>query len=82
LARSEACENQAFEIDGRVLGLQFHIETNAASLKDILKHCRNELVDGPWVQSEEEILAGLPLHATANQQLLARLLDQLVSTAG
>jgi len=32
LARSEACENQAFQISRRVIGLQFHLETTPESL--------------------------------------------------
>ncbi|MEE9496142.1 MAG: amidotransferase, partial [Desulfobacterales bacterium] len=31
LASSEACRNQGFVIDSRVIGLQFHLETTSGS---------------------------------------------------
>jgi GMP synthase-like glutamine amidotransferase len=57
LYSSAACVNQAFVLD-RVIGLQFHLETTPAALAALVENCRPELVPGPWVQSEEEILAG------------------------
>ena len=39
IARSEACENQAFLYDGRVVGLQFHLEFTPQSLAAILPNC-------------------------------------------
>lgn len=57
LAESEGCANQAFQIGSNVLGLQFHLETTPASAKAIVDNCRDELVGGTYIQSEEEILA-------------------------
>ena len=51
LARSEACENQAFLYDDRVLGLQFHLESTPESVELITRHCRDELVPAAWIQS-------------------------------
>lgn len=42
LAYSEACKNQGFKI-GRSVGLQFHLETTAESMKSILENCADEL---------------------------------------
>jgi GMP synthase (glutamine-hydrolysing) len=58
IAESDACRNQAFECDGRVIGLQFHIDTTLESIRRLVEHCGNELVPGEYVQSEEEMLAG------------------------
>ncbi|HWB58822.1 MAG TPA: type 1 glutamine amidotransferase [Chthoniobacteraceae bacterium] len=55
IARSEACENQAFVYDGRVVGLQFHIEFTRKSLDTIIPNCANELVEGKYIQAAEEM---------------------------
>ncbi len=55
LARSPACENQAFQIGQHVIGLQFHLETTPESLRAILDNCRDELVSGPYIQTEREM---------------------------
>ncbi len=60
LASSEGCENQAFQMGQRVLGLQFHLETTPASAREIVTHCRDELVPSTTVQSESQILAAAP----------------------
>jgi GMP synthase-like glutamine amidotransferase len=57
LARSAACENQAFQLGRRVIGLQFHLETTPESARDIVSNCRSELVPSRYIQSEAEILA-------------------------
>lgn len=51
LAKSEACENQAFQIGRRVIGLQFHLETTPKSARAILDSCCDELVPGPYIQT-------------------------------
>lgn len=56
LARSAGCENQAFQI-GSVIGLQFHLETTPESADQIIRHCREELVAGEYVQTEQALRA-------------------------
>lgn len=56
LARSAACENQAFQINYHVIGLQFHLETTPESARLLVDHCRNELTEGEFIQTEDEIL--------------------------
>ena len=60
LARSAACENQAFQIGRSVIGLQFHLETTPESARQIVVNCRAELVAAQYVQSEQAILAAGP----------------------
>jgi len=55
LAESEACGNQAFLVDGRVLGLQFHLESTPASVAAICEHCADEIVPGRFVQTAAEM---------------------------
>lgn len=76
VARSEACENQAFIYDGRVIGLQFHLEFTPQSLKAILPNCANELVDGKYIQTAEAMhrpAADFAAMNVAMRELLDRL---------
>jgi len=56
LASSEAYLNQGFILNEKIIGLQFHLETTAASALDLTIHCRNELDNSQYVQTAEEIL--------------------------
>jgi len=58
LARSIACEQQAFLIKRKVIGLQFHLEVTYESISNLVLNCRNELtVDRAdrYVQTEQQI---------------------------
>ena len=57
LFSSEVCLNQAFLYKGNVLGLQFHFEATAETLKEMVTHGASELVEDKTVQSAEQILA-------------------------
>ena len=78
LASSAGCENQAFQVGRKVIALQFHLETTPASVEALVEHCRDELVPGPYVQSERELRdAPTARYAAINrlmEQVLARLL--------
>jgi GMP synthase-like glutamine amidotransferase len=57
LAQSEACPAQAFSAKGgRVLGLQFHLESSVESVGLLVNNCSDELVDGRYIQKGEHIL--------------------------
>jgi GMP synthase (glutamine-hydrolysing) len=58
LKESEACKTQAFWWDERVLGIQFHLETDEACLENMIDmgEAQEKSLD-TWVQSEEELLA-------------------------
>ncbi len=58
VASSPAYQHQAFEVEGHVAGLQFHLEMAEGNVRDIVENCRDELVPGPYVQSAEQILRG------------------------
>ncbi len=57
LASSSACRYQGFILDNRVVGLQFHLETTPESAQTLIHHCRDELDDSRYVQSEKEMLS-------------------------
>ena len=51
LARSQACEHQAFQLGTSAVGLQFHIETTPDLVDGLIAHGRHELRSRPCVQS-------------------------------
>lgn len=51
LAESGACANQAFEYDGRVVGLQFHLETNEESAGKLIENLSDEIKPAPYIQT-------------------------------
>lgn len=57
IAESKGCKNQAFQIGRNAIGLQFHLETTPTSAKALIENCRNELVDGKYIQTEKDILS-------------------------
>ena len=77
VADSDACSNQAFEYAGRVVGLQFHLEYTADSIRSMLAHCGHELVDGQFIQGPDQILAGLG-QIGRTRELLFSLLESML----
>ncbi|HLB31154.1 MAG TPA: gamma-glutamyl-gamma-aminobutyrate hydrolase family protein [Gammaproteobacteria bacterium] len=77
LARSGACENQAFQLGARVIGLQFHLEMNPGLLRTMIEGGWDELATGRYVQTEPEILAAAPGRYQAVNRVLVDLLDYL-----
>jgi len=76
IAASDACRNQAFSLDDRVLALQFHLEMTTESAKSLAEACGNELVDAPFVQSADEML-GDARRFDDTQATLAAVLESL-----
>lgn len=78
LARSDACEHQAFLIEERILGLQFHLEVTADSAKQLIQNCEHELIHAPFIQTAEQMLKDPQRFERANSVML-RCLDELTS---
>ena len=76
LARSEACDNQAFVYGERTLALQFHLEMTPEGLQTLVKHCAGEIEPGPYMQSPENMLSDPKRFRRANR-MMRRLLDGL-----
>jgi GMP synthase-like glutamine amidotransferase len=82
IAESAACANQAFVWGDRAFGLQFHLECTAEELADLVRECGDELTDGPWIHSADQIL-GRTRDLERGQELLRALLDGIAeATAG
>jgi GMP synthase-like glutamine amidotransferase len=73
---SEACKNQGFIYENRVIGLQFHVEMNKQTIKNVIENCRDELVEGKYIQKEDEMLDREDF-LTESRQLIFRLMDNL-----
>jgi GMP synthase-like glutamine amidotransferase len=75
LARSKGCENQAFQINEHVIGLQFHLETTPQSLQTLVSNCRQEIIPGTYVQTEKELLQA----TTATYAKINAIMNHLLS---
>ncbi|MEA3463381.1 MAG: gamma-glutamyl-gamma-aminobutyrate hydrolase family protein [Bacteroidota bacterium] len=78
IAGSQAFPNQGFIYANHVVALQFHLEVTPESVKELVVNCRDELVEGPYIQSEKEILSEKSTFE-ANHQVLFRFLAYLCS---
>ena len=78
LATSEAGINQGFTFnDGRVVALQFHLETTTDGMEALIGHCSHELVDAPYIQTAEQMRASASNVPEINR-MLENMLDSLV----
>jgi GMP synthase-like glutamine amidotransferase len=75
IAKNDGCKNQAFQLGRSVIGLQFHLETTPQSARELVAHCRNELVPAACIQTETEILSV----AAAQYQSINRLMDRILA---
>lgn len=77
IANSEGCENQAFQIGSCVIGLQFHLETTPDSAQAIVDNCRDELVEGEYIQTEKDILSAPQGRYNTINNLMINILEYL-----
>jgi GMP synthase-like glutamine amidotransferase len=80
LAESRLCGNQAFELEGRVLGLQFHLEVLPEGLEELIENSAADLEPGPAVQTADEMRVSVHLSQTLRTVLYA-ILDRLAEAA-
>ena len=78
LAKSAACENQAFQIARNVLALQFHLETTPENLRGLIENCERELVPGAYVQTKQQLGSAPPETYSRINALMDQLLSYLV----
>ncbi|MFO0388861.1 MAG: type 1 glutamine amidotransferase [Alphaproteobacteria bacterium] len=78
LMASDACRNQAFIYQGKVLGLQFHLEMTEQGVHALITHCGHELVESATIHNAQKLQAGTK-HIPACKTVLFRLLDNLTS---
>jgi GMP synthase (glutamine-hydrolysing) len=81
IAASAGCRNQAFEYNGKVIGLQFHLESVAESIQQLIRHCTEDLTDGKYIQSPIE-MRGRSRQLKKIKRLMALFLDNLERNFG
>ena len=69
LYSSEACRNQGFVYKDRVVALQFHLETTKDSAGLLVDNCRQELVEGTWIQTEQQLSEGMGKNSGIHQTM-------------
>lgn len=80
IAKSEGCTNQAFTFDSeRVVGLQFHLEWTKAILSETLRNCADDLTEGKYVQSPNDML-GRQEAFERNNEIMNQIADKLAAT--
>lgn len=78
LARSQACENQAFVFGDRVAAFQFHLESTRESIEQLIHNCPGDITEGPFVQSPAEMIADPKRYSDINS-LMNNFLDGLAA---
>ncbi|OGI04280.1 MAG: amidotransferase [Candidatus Melainabacteria bacterium GWF2_37_15] len=57
IASSEACTNQGFIYNDRVVALQFHLESSHASVEKLVQNCSNEIIPGTYIQNPQDMIS-------------------------
>ncbi len=81
LARSRACENQAFAFGDRAVALEFHLEFTRDSVEQLVENRRGDIAEGPCIQGPEDMLADLNFFRLINGWM-GDFLDGLASSSG
>jgi GMP synthase (glutamine-hydrolysing) len=76
VARSDACDEQAFIYGNHVAGLQFHLEPSRESVAAMIRNCGEDLCCGPYIQDPQAI-EDCTDHFSTAQRLLFKVLDNL-----
>ena len=80
LARSRACENQAFGVGRNVVGLQFHLEMGMPHIESLLRYSAADLTAGDFVMDPEEMLDLAPSQLPPLNAALYRFLDSFAAS--
>lgn len=79
LARSRACENQAFGYGPQVVGLQFHLEIGFPQIERLVRQASHDLTEGSFVQDPQEMIALASSYAPPLNAALFRFLDAFLT---
>ena len=76
-ASSTRCRNQAFQIGTHIIGLQFHLEANAATVAQLLQHCAADLARLSYSLSAEKLQRDSAQYAAAANACMVDILRYL-----
>ncbi len=82
LASSDACVNQGFILDDRIVGLQFHLEVTTKAVASLIENCHDELDGSAYVQSPNELVSAESCFTEINQLLsviLGRMEESIIN---
>ena len=82
LARSEGCENQAFQLGKNVIGLQFHLETTMETTELMIENCPDDLANRRYVQSVDSMRKATAVNDNLANRLVFAILDYLTIKLG
>lgn len=77
LAETTAFSHQAFEYEGRVLGLQFHLECTRSGIEVLMYNCSHEFCEGPYVQRPLDVRKSSDYHSKNSGPLMNTVLQNL-----
>ncbi len=80
LARSRACENQAFSFGNRVMALQFHLEVSAPQIEKLIQNCPEDRIERPFVQEAREMMDSAARMIPPLTSALYRFLDAFTAS--
>jgi len=69
IASSEACAHQAYVVDDRIYGFQFHLETTEASATSLIANCSSDLDGSRYVQIAQQMLWSREKFAAINKAM-------------
>jgi GMP synthase-like glutamine amidotransferase len=81
LMQTPVCKIQAFLYKNNVMGLQFHLEAQLENVVNMIRNCREELVTGDYIQTEDFMMKNLHHIESANTWLKKILDHLLISTS-
>jgi GMP synthase-like glutamine amidotransferase len=79
VARSEGCENQAFQLGKSVIGFQFHLESTPDTVQDLVSHSNTEIIPSKFVQKESSMINDTDKYHNEVNELMNKVLSYLMS---
>ncbi len=75
LGSSDACRNQGFAYEDRIVGLQFHLEPSAHWVDGLIRRDAEQLVPAPFIQTAAQMTADDSRYALVNK-IMDGILDE------
>jgi GMP synthase (glutamine-hydrolysing) len=69
LAKSQGCQHQAYCVDNRIWGFQFHLETTPASAQALITHCAGDIDGSLYTQSAVDMLCNTERFTRINRAM-------------
>lgn len=76
IGSTEACENQGFVYNEKILAFQFHLETTYESTAALIRNCGDEIDGSRYVQSRDEVMSQI-IKLEGINDLMNKILDYM-----